>query len=154
VGPTDRFCERCGAPQAGARATAASSAKADPLASISPRTANMLCYVPVVGWIACVVILASARFAQERVTRFHAFQGIYLFVVWLLVDWVLEPFFGLMPGSGRTFMRLMAGLMQLAVFVAWIFMLLKTSQEQMYRLPFIGELAERSLEEQQGSGPA
>ena len=114
----------------------------------------MLCYVPIVGWIACIVVLASSRFAGERTTRFHAFQGIYLFVVWLLVDWVLEPFFGMMPGAGRAFMRFVAAMLHLVVFGAWIFMLLKTSQQQMYRLPVVGELAERSLAEQQGSGPA
>ena len=114
----------------------------------------MLCYVPVIGWIACVVVLASGRFAADRNTRFHAFQGIYLFVVWLLVDWVLDPILGHMPGTSRHITRFIGSALHLAVFAGWIVMLVKTSQEQLYRLPIIGELAERSLAEQQRSGPA
>jgi len=38
--------------------------------------------------------------------------------------------------------------LKVALFCIWIFMLVKTSQNQLYRLPLLGELAERSLAEQ------
>jgi uncharacterized membrane protein len=106
----------------------------------------MLCYVPYFGWIAAVVVLASPRFHTDRVVRFHAFQGIYLFVAWLLVDWVLSPVFHSIPSPNP--MRAVAGLLHAAVLVAWVWMIVKTSQEQLFRLPVLGELAERSLAEQ------
>ncbi len=106
----------------------------------------MACYIPIVGWIAAIIVLATARFQDERAVRFHAFQGLYLFVVWLLVDWVLQPFAHMIPGSGP--LRVTAGLLQVAVFGAWIWMIVKTSREQMFRLPIVGELAERSVAEQ------
>lgn len=108
----------------------------------------MLCYIPVLGWIPCIVVLATPRFRLERTVRFHAFQGLYLFVVWLLVDWVIMPFSHTLPG-GRNPMRAMAGMLHVVVFGAWIWMIIKTAQEQMFRLPIVGELAERSLAEQQ-----
>ena len=37
--------------------------------------------------------------------------------------------------------------MELAIFALWIFMIVKTSQEQVVSLPIIGELAEKSLAE-------
>ena len=107
----------------------------------------MLCYVPLVGWIAAIVVLASPRFRAERPVRFHAFQGLYLFVVWLLLDWVFFPFSNALPG-GRSPMAAFAGLLHLAVFGAWILMMVKTAQEEMFRLPIVGDLAERSLAEQ------
>lgn len=106
----------------------------------------MACYIPIVGWIAAIIVLATSRFQNDRGVRFHAFQGLYLFVVWLLVDWVLEPFVHMVPGPGA--MKATTALLHVAIFAAWIWMIIKTSQEQMYRLPIVGELAERSVAEQ------
>ena len=88
VQPADVFCSKCGMRQAAPGPVP----RPDPLAGITPRTASMLCYIPIVGWIASIVVLASPKFRNERDVRFHAFQGLYLFVVWLLVDWVVAPF--------------------------------------------------------------
>lgn len=106
----------------------------------------MLCYIPVMGWIASIVVLASPRFREERNVRFHAFQGLYLFVIWLIVDWVVAPLARSMPGPNP--MHISAGLLRVVVFAAWIWMIVKTAQDQMYRLPLVGDLAERSVAEQ------
>ena len=147
VANTDTFCGRCGARQS-AEAPRSAAPSSDPLRNVSPRTASMLCYIPFAGWIAAVVVLASPRFQRDRQVRFHAFQGIYLFVVYLLVDWVVAPMFHLMPHSGWRAGGAVGGLLHLAVLVAWIWMIIKTSQEQFFSLPIIGELAERSVAEQ------
>ncbi len=141
---TDLYCRSCGAPQA--------PESRPPDDGISPRTASMLCYLPVVGWIPAIVVLASQRFREDRIVRFHAFQGIYLFVVWLIVDWVISPLyqFALSPlphGMSHAF-SFLGGLLKAALFVLWIFMLIKTGQDQLYKLPIVGELAERSVAEQ------
>ena len=108
----------------------------------------MLCYVPFVGWIACIVVLASPKFNTSRTARFHAFQGIYLFVTWLLVDWVVGPLFQWTPGPGHHIGWVVSRVLHLVVLAAWIWMLIRTSQEQTYSLPILGELAERSVAEQ------
>jgi uncharacterized membrane protein len=151
VGDADQFCAKCGARQkvmAGAHAAGPQPAH-DPLAGISPRNASLLCYIPWVGWIASIVVLASNRFRTDAQVRFHAFQGLYIFVAWLMVEWVVSPFLfasGFMFGMG--FHRFGSGLLQLAVFGAWIFMLIKVSHDENYKLPIIGDLAERSVSEQ------
>jgi uncharacterized membrane protein len=106
----------------------------------------LLCYIPVIGWIPAVVVLASERFKQDRTVRFHAFQGLYLFVAWLLVDWALGPLLATVPG--HAFRTSVVGILKALLFVVWIFMIVKTSHNETYRLPVIGELAERSLSEQ------
>ena len=106
----------------------------------------MLCYIPMVGWIASIIVLASPKYRTDRVVRFHAFQGLYLFVLWLLVDWVVMPFSHVIPG--RNPMVPLAGLMHVVVLGAWIWMIIKTAQEEVFRLPIIGDLAERSMAEQ------
>ena len=139
VAPSDQFCAHCGARQPLA------ARPADLAASISPRTASILCYVPWVGWVAAIVVLASHRFRNERTVRFHAFQGLYLFVAWLIVEWVVTPMFHL---PGFPFEHVFPSLFKIAVLLTWIFMLVKVSQGETYHLPIIGDLAERSVSEQ------
>jgi uncharacterized membrane protein len=142
VRPVDTFCSVCGARQA----VAAAPPNREFLRDITPRTASMLCYVPFLGWIAAIIVLASPRFREERTVRFNAFQGLYLFVVWLLVDAVAFPFSRSLPGHSP--MQAVSGLLHAAVIGAWIWMIIKTAQEQVFHLPIVGELAERSLAEQ------
>lgn len=138
VSPHDVYCASCGARQASAGA-----ASKDYLGSVTPRTASVLCYIPIVGWIPSIVVLASSRFRDDRNVRFHAFQGLYLFVAWLIVDWVLSPMlhFSLMRYQP-------VGPIKLALIGVWIYMMITTSQDRQVRLPILGELADRSVSEQ------
>jgi len=143
VGPADHFCGRCGAGQPGAAGSPPGfrpGPGADPFSGISARTASILCYVPWCGWIAAIIVLASERFRHDRDIRFHAFQGLYLFVASLMNQWVLRALpwplhFGLY------------GLVQVALLIMAIFMMVKAAHEQVYSLPLFGELAARSVAE-------
>jgi uncharacterized membrane protein len=144
VGDADPFCAKCGARQRGA-----AGAHHDPFSGISGRNASLLCYVPWVGWIAAIVVLASQRFRHDGQVRFHAFQGLYVFVAWLIVDWVISPFLHASGWLlGMPFHRLGGNLLQLVIFAAWVFMMIKVSHNENYKLPIIGDLAERSVSEQ------
>jgi uncharacterized membrane protein len=147
VGDADRFCALCGAVQHGAAGPRTGSAS-DPISNISSRNASLICYIPYVGWIAAIVVLASERFRRDANVRFHAFQGLYLFVAWLIVDWVVSPILSIGAGFGVPFHHLGASILQLLIFIAWIVMLIKVSHEEHYRLPILGDLAERSVSEQ------
>jgi uncharacterized membrane protein len=120
------------------------------LQTIRPSTASTLCYVPFAGWVAALVFLATQRFRTDRLVRFHAFQGLYLFVVWLLVDIAIGSFFGFAGVAAR---RAVTGSLKLSVMCGWIYMLYKTSNGEVIRLPFLGELAERSVAEQSSGRP-
>jgi uncharacterized membrane protein len=142
VGGSDAYCANCGAQQ-----PEVARQQGDFLGSMRPNTAALLCYIPFVGWIAAIVVLASQRFRFDRDVRFHAFQGLYLFVAWLILDWGVGPFFAFVPRN--VFHFSVAGMLKMVVMAAWIFMIIKASQGERYRLPVFGELAERSLTEQQ-----
>src|SRR3954447_20939836 len=149
VGPADTFCAKCGFRQrAGDPPPKPFPGANSPLNDITPRAASMLCYIPVVGWIPAIFVLAAQRFQKDRTVRFHAFQGLYLFVIWLIVDWVVSPIVSFGPGSGFHEAKLIRSLLHMAVLAAWIFMIIKTSHEEMYHLPIVGELADRSVSEQ------
>jgi uncharacterized membrane protein len=140
VTPTQPFCGRCGAaqvPDAGPPHPLGN----DPLAGVTPRTASILCYIPVVGWIAAIVVLASHRYRHTPAVRFHAFQGLYLFVAWLMNDQVLK---WAMAPVARLHLHDLVNLVLLAMS---IFMMVKASHDEAYSLPLFGELAQRSVSE-------
>jgi len=139
VAERDVFCARCGGRQP---ATAVPPRAADPFAGLSPRTASILCYIPGVGWIASIIVLAAEKFRHDRKVRFDAFQGLYLFVAWLIEDWVLRPAFRAVPNFH------LDSVVKACLLAASIFMIVKASHEESYSLPIIGELAQRSVAEQ------
>lgn len=153
VARQDAFCAFCGARQAGSaqpRAAGTTTSRpisqpppGDPLAGLSPRTAAILCYIPTVGWIAAVIVLAARKFKTDRIVRFHAFQGLYLFAVWLVINWVVRPIVSVMP---QHFVRV-DHLFEGVILAVSIFMMVKASHDEAYVLPVIGELAQRSAAE-------
>jgi len=76
--------------------------------------------------------------------RFHAFQGLYLFAAWLVVDWVVGPIVHVTPGH---YFPIVLALHALILGVS-IFMMIKASHNEVYVLPIIGELAQKSATEQ------
>ena len=140
VGPTQAFCARCGDAQPHDPA-AANPLAHDPLSGVTPRTASILCYVPAMGWIVAIVVLASQRFRHMQTVRFHAFQGLYLFVAWLMNDQVLK--WALIPLSHFH----LHDLVNLVLLAMSIFMMVKASRDEAYSLPLFGELAHRSVSE-------
>ena len=137
------YCPRCGAKQpVGDTAPPPPTAGAhDALAAINPRTASILCYVPGIGWIASIIVLASGRFRHDRRVRFHGFQGLYLFVAWLLDDQVLRPLLQRIPGFQ------IQHIIQLVLVGMSIFMMVKAAHDEAYPLPIFGELAQKSVAE-------
>lgn len=153
VQPADVFCAGCGGrqpapgeppPRPDKAAKPDAGAKVNEfLSNLKPQNAAMLCYIPFVGWLACIVMLAANRFRDDRTVRFHAFQGLYIFVLWLFVEQVFEPITHSVSG-----LRNLGNALQFVVVGTWIFMLVKTSQGAIFHLPILGELAERSVSEQ------
>jgi uncharacterized membrane protein len=159
VGALDRYCVKCGSVQtaAGAQPHAGSSQSSFQTGTSGGlrgskgfwnKNAALLCYIPWFGWIAAILVLASSRYRRDYEVRFHAFQGLYLFVAWLLVDWVVSP---VLRMTGYGFWQPLprgGGVLHLLILAGWIVMIVKVTQGQHYRLPILGDLAERSVAEQ------
>ncbi len=123
-------------------------------------TAGLLCYIPtcfcLANVIPCVLWLATEP-RENRLLRFHSVQGLLLAGVWIIV-WILFTIlsivFGtgmsLMPGTGLAgaggalillLIRLVVGIGLLAVH---IIAMVKANQGQMWKLPIIGDIAEKN----------
>ena len=100
---------------------------------LSPNTAGLLCYVG--GWISGVVFLVLEQ--RNRFVRFHAIQSIITFGTITVAGILL----GLIPVVGGAFSAVI-GIMG---FIVWIIMIVKASSGEWYKLPWVGDAAEKIL---------
>lgn len=74
---------------------------------------------------------------ENRFVRFHAMQSTFTFVAVLVVSFV---FFAI-PIIGW----ILYPLFMVAVFVLWLVLMFKAFKGELYKLPYIGDLAEKQL---------
>ena len=103
-----------------------------------------LCYA--MGALSGVLFLVLEPYCKNRTVRFHAFQSIFVsiavFVLWfalLIFSGVMSfvPFVGLALGSA------LLGLFALAWLALWIILMMKAYHGELWKVPFIGDLAEK-----------
>jgi uncharacterized membrane protein len=140
-----RFCPKCGAAvnvtgNVGAAAAPAQAPAAPSAAGLTDNAASALCYVFLLG----ILFLILAPYNQNRKIRFHAFQSIFLvvaaFVVWIALSIVMVMMGGL--GMFGIFLPVL-WLVRLGFFILWLFVIIKTYQDQKVVLPIIGPMAEK-----------
>ena len=91
--------------------------------------------------IPAILFLALAPYNRNSYIRFHAWQSIFLTIACFALDIALIVL-GRMPFLG--FMTLFLWpLVALAVFVVWIIVLIKAFNGERYKLPILGDLAEK-----------
>jgi uncharacterized membrane protein len=143
------FCSACGGQiPAGATVCPAcnQSAASAPVAAAAPgagvgltdNVAGMLAYLTI---IPAIIFLVMEPYNRNKFIRFHSFQSIFFGVVVVAIHIVLSvlsviPLF--------IFLTLPLHLLvSLGALVIWVILLMKANQGLMYKLPFIGDLAEK-----------
>jgi hypothetical protein len=76
LGDADQFCPVCGRQQKPAATGSQSPNPANFWANVTDSNAALLCYIPWVGWIAAIAVLASGHYKGNKRIHFHAFQGL------------------------------------------------------------------------------
>jgi uncharacterized membrane protein len=107
-------------------------------AGLSENAASGLAYVTI---IPAIVFLVTPPYNQNTTIRFHSWQSIFLAIACVVVDVALTilvrlPFFGFMT----LFLWPLVGL---AFLIIWILVLIKAFNGQKFKLPIIGDLAEK-----------
>ncbi|HXJ85464.1 MAG TPA: DUF4870 domain-containing protein [Candidatus Binatia bacterium] len=146
------FCNMCGAQIADGTTTCAAcagrmsgapAATAAPAQGMSDNVAGMLAYVTI---IPAIIFLVAAPYNRNRFVRFHAWQNIFLhaaaIVMWIALM-ILTVAASVIPIVGHLIVMLLGLVVWVGFFVIWIVLLIKANQGQMYKLPFIGDLAEK-----------
>jgi uncharacterized membrane protein len=144
------FCNFCGATLAAAAPSGSAvpppphftSASAAGSAGLSDNAAAAIAYLTI---IPSIIFLLIDPYRRIPLVRFHSIQNIALAIAWVVV-WmavmVAEVILHFIPFIGVLFM-----LVNLAVaigfFIAWLMAIIKASQGQFFKLPFIGDYAAR-----------
>lgn len=105
---------------------------------MADNVAGMLAYVTI---IPAIIFLVVEPYNKNRFIRFHAFQCIFFCLAWIVLGIALNivaaiPVLGWMT-------LLVWPLIGLAGLIIWVVLLLKANQGQMFKLPVIGDLAEK-----------
>ena len=140
VAETAAFCPACGksatvnSTSTTTAATGAGTATATtvPAAGLSDNVAGALAYL----LIPAIIFLVVEPYNRNKFIRFHSFQAIFYEVAWIVVNvcltiilpWILWP---------------LHTLISLLFFTGWVVMAVKAYQGQMFKLPVIGDLAEK-----------
>ena len=95
--------------------------------------AGLLCYVA--GWITGLIFFLIEK--ENRFVRFHAMQSIITFGSLTVLFMVL----GFIPIVGWMLMPILA-ILQL---ILWIVLMVKAYQGQLFKLPVIGDMAEKNI---------
>lgn len=141
------FCTSCGAQipdgvtvcPACSRSTATTAAPSQaPVGGLTDNVAGMLAYFTI---IPAIIFLVIDPYNRSRFIRFHAFQCIFFAVgwtvLWIALNIVVHiPFFGWLT-------ILLWPLVGLAGLIIWIVLVLKAYQGQMFKLPIVGDIAEK-----------
>lgn len=127
-------CTGCGKPlgQSAGGGAAAAPAPVATAGGLQDNVAGMLAYITI---IPAIVFLVMEPYNRSKFVRFHAFQCLFLFVAIIAVDIVL----GMIPIVGW----MLAPLVGIAGFILAIICLLKAYQNQMWKVPVIGDFAEK-----------
>ena len=150
------FCSTCGAQIADGMTTCAACAgrtAAPAPASVvaagsttggmADNVAGMLAYITI---IPAIIFLVLEPYNRSRFVRFHAWQNIFLHAA-AVVCWIglfiVSMVLAFIPILGHLVAFLLWAGLSVGFFVAWIIVLLKANSNLMYKLPFIGDIAEK-----------
>jgi len=142
------FCSACGAQLPEGNTTCPACAKsagaANPIVAsgatggMTDNVAGMLAYVTI---IPAIVFLVMEPYNRNRFIRFHSFQCIFFAVAWTVI-WIALSIVGMIPVLGWATLIIWP-LVGLGGLIIWIILLLKAYQGQMFKLPIIGDMAEK-----------
>ena len=112
-----------------------------------PIPENIAAVISYVTIIPAIVFVFLEPFRRNLFVRFHAFQHLFLFGVGIasaVAAFLLSMLLQLIP-----FMRVLvfpfAGLIGLAWFFLWLLLVTKAYHHEMFKLPWIGDLAEKYM---------
>ena len=150
------FCSTCGTQIADGGTTCAAcagraaAAPAPVAVATGPTTggmadnvAGMLAYITI---IPAIIFLVMEPYNRSRFVRFHSWQNIFLHAA-AVVCWIglfiVSMVLAFIPILGHLLAFLLWAALSVGFFVAWIIALLKANGNLMYKLPFIGDIAEK-----------
>jgi uncharacterized membrane protein len=147
------FCPQCGKAVAQPDAGAAATPNPPPAAAYNPppaaaapleeNVAGMLAYFTI---IPAIIFLLIEPYNRNRFVRFHSFQCLFAVIALIVIDVllsILSSILHLVPMIGWFVTALIWPIWGLAQLALWLLLVIKAYQHQMFKLPIIGDMAEK-----------
>jgi uncharacterized membrane protein len=109
---------------------------------LSNNAAGGIAYLTI---IPAIVFLIIEPFKRSSFVRFHAWQSIFFFVAWALVDILVGVVENLAPSAVFLTLTLLQ-LVGLAFFVVWLVVLINAFNGKRIKLPIIGNVAQQQAD--------
>jgi uncharacterized membrane protein len=93
-----------------------------------------------------IMFLLIEPYSKNRFVRFHSFQCIGVWLAGVVIVATLRivgVVLFLIPGMGHLLVWLLSMLVSLAFFMIWVVLVVKALQGEMFKLPLVGDFAER-----------
>jgi len=135
------FCHSCGKPVV--QPTGGRRPPIPVTAGMRTNIVGALCYVA--GLLTGIVFLSLNPYRQIQVVRFHAFQAIFLSVVWLLVHFALAGLLALVPWRLWPLIAVLSSFVSLSFAGVSVLLMYKAFRRERFKLPLIGDLAENQV---------
>jgi len=121
-----------------------SAARASGMVGALPeRIAGALAYLT---FIPAVVFLRLAPYNKNRFVRFHSWQCIFVWIAAIALGAALKLLslvLLIIPLLGEFLVLLIPMVIAIGAFALWLVLVVKALQGEMFRLPLIGEVADR-----------
>jgi uncharacterized membrane protein len=115
--------------------------------AMSSNVAGLLTYI--LGFITGIIFLVIEPYKNDKFVRFHAFQSIFfnvaIIVFWIAFSIVASVLGVVSLGFLAVLMGLLGLLISLAILAYWIFLMYKAYNNELYKIPFIGDLAAKQV---------
>ena len=128
-------CPSCGKATGSASAAPAAASSGG---GLTDNVAGMLAYFTL---IPAILFLLIEPYNKNKFVRFHAFQMIF-FAGGMIAIWIGLTIFSFIPMLGLLMLPVHF-LVWIGSFIVWIMLVAKAYQGQMWKLPFIGDMAEK-----------
>lgn len=108
-------------------------AKSKTSSGLDENIAGLLCYL--CGFVTGIIFILIEK--ENRFVRFHALQSMFISAAVIILNLILNliPLLGLIVGF----------FIMLAAFALWIVLMVKAYQGHWFKLPIIGDMAEKYL---------
>lgn len=112
-------------------------------AGMQQNVAGLLCYV--LGLITGIIFLVIEPHNKNPFVRFHAFQSIFFHVAWIVL-WIVYSVIAMAMPFGLHFIAsLLFLIVWLGGFLVWLFLMYKAYNNEMFKLPVIGDIAMKQV---------
>jgi uncharacterized membrane protein len=112
-------------------------------APLAENVAGMLAYFTI---IPAIIFLLVEPYNRNKFVRFHSFQCLFVAAALVVIDvvlMILAAILHIIPVIGWMVTAALWPIYSLAVLLLWVLLVIKAYQHQVYKLPIIGDLAEK-----------